>query len=61
MESDSEFEFGKNFELKLLKPLAAAFDDVLVESDAEFQSWSDEPQRTQQNCEEHAWEIRATA
>jgi hypothetical protein len=45
VESDSEFEFGKNFEFKLLKPLAAAFDDVLAESDAEFHSWSDEPQR----------------
>ena len=45
VESDSEFEFGKNCEFKLLKPLAAAFDDELVESDAEFHSWSDEPQR----------------
>ena len=44
VESDSEFEFGKNFELKLLKTLAA-FDDELVESDAEFHSWSDELQR----------------
>jgi len=45
VESDSEFEFGKNCEFKLLKPLAAAFDDELVEPDAEFHSWSDEPQR----------------
>ena len=45
VESDSEIEFGKNFEFKLLKPLAAAFDDELVEPDAEFHSWSDELQR----------------
>ena len=45
VESDSEFEFGKNFELKLSKTLAAAFDNELVEPDAEFHSWSDELQR----------------
>ena len=42
--SDSEFEFGKNCEFKLLKP-PTAFEAELqsdVESDAEFRSWPEE-------------------
>ena len=45
--SDSEFEFGKNCEFKLLKP-PTAFEAELqsdVESDAEFRSLSEELQK----------------